>query len=142
VDVAPLPPPPPAVVRPPRVAGQLTTGWNTVFWMVWAGIVAGLVGVWYSARVTGFSTWWLGPEAQPRSIVVSLVPFIAPIGVALAGLRSVRRLPLWGCLAALVTAIVGAADLPRVAGYGVAELVLAAAGLLVSTACSAGLLRR
>jgi hypothetical protein len=124
------------------VAGQLTPGWNTVFWMAWAGVVAGLAGVWYSARVTGFSTWWLGPEAEPRSIAVSLVPFVAPIAVALAGLRAARRLPLWGCLAAVATAAVGAADLPRVSGYGAAELVLAAAGLLVSTACFAGVLRR
>jgi len=124
------------------VAGQLTPGWNTVFWMAWAGVVAGLAGVWYSARVTGFSTWWLGPEAEPRSIAVSLVPFVAPIAVALAGLRAARRLPLWGCLAAVATAAVGAADLPRVSGYGAAELVLASAGLLVSTACFAGVLRR
>lgn len=143
MDVAPLPPPPPvAPVRLPRVAGQLTPRWNTVFWLAWGAVVAGLAGVWYSARVTGFSTWWLGPEAAPRFILISLVPFVAPLAVAIAGLRSARRLPLWGCLAAATTAAVAAGDLHRVAGYGVVEMVLAAGGLLVSIACFAGLLRR
>lgn len=113
-----------------------------MFWLTWAAVVAGLAGVWYSARVTGFSTWWLGPEAAPRFILMSLVPFVAPIAAAVAGMRSARGLPWVGCLAAVATAGVAIGDLHRVTGYGVAELALASGGLLVSIACFAGLLRR
>jgi hypothetical protein len=140
----PFPEPPAAPDRParPQRPGNLTPGWSTVFWLSWVGVAAGLVTVWYSSRVTGLATWWLGPEVEPRFILVTLLPFAAPIALSVLALSHRRWLPYWGIAGSIATAIVGLVDLGRVRGYGVVELVLALAGLAVSLASFAGLLRR
>jgi hypothetical protein len=106
-----------------------------------AAVAGGFAAVWYSARVTGFSTWWLGPETAPRLILVSILPFLAPIALAIAGFVGIRRLPWWGMLGASITALVAVGDVGRVNGYAVAEFTLALGGLLVSLAAFAGVLR-
>lgn len=146
----PLPLPPPTVAdatggpfgsqRPPEV-GQLTQGWATVTWLAWVGVIVGFAAVWYSSRITGFSTWWLGPESEPRFIGISLLPFVAPLAVASAGVRGARRLPWAGIAASVWCAAIGVGDLGRVNGYAAVELLLAAGGLAVSLASFAGLVR-
>src|SRR5690348_13406726 len=92
------PPPPPPPPYPPaahawsapaertRRAGELSDGWNVVFWLSWTCVAASLIAVWVSARTTGLSTWWLGPEADPKPFLLNLLPFVVPIGLAIAGL--------------------------------------------------------
>lgn len=110
--------------------------------MAWAAVAGGFAAVWYSSRVTGFSTWWLGPETAPRPLVVSVLPFVAPVGLALAGFFHRRYLPWWGIGGAAVTAMVAWGDVGRVNGYAAVEFALALGGLLVSVAAFAGMLRR
>jgi len=140
----PIPEPPAAPARSLRVIrpGNLTARWTTTFWLGWAGVAGGFISVWYSSRVTGLATWWLGPEAEPRSILVSLVPFVAPLGLCVLALSHRRWLPYFGIAGSGITAVIGAIDLGRIRGYGVIELVLAAAGLALSVASFAGMLRR
>lgn len=130
-------------VRTPRPVrqGQLSHRWSTAFWLAWAAVAGGFAAVWYSARVTGFATWWLGPETAPRLILISLVPFIVPIALAIAGFVGARRLPWWGIAGAGVTALVAWGDVGRVNGYAATEFTLALGGLLVSVAAFAGVLR-
>jgi hypothetical protein len=128
------------VVRHLR-AGNLTTNWSTAFWLGWALVAAGFAAVWYSSRITGMATWWLGPETAPRLILVSLVPFVAPIGLAVLTLTHRRWLPFWGILGAAVTALVAVGDIGGPARYFAIEFALAAGGLLVSVASVAGLVR-
>jgi hypothetical protein len=136
----PREPPTQREVRPLR-PGQLTHRWSTTFWIGWAAEAGGFAAVWYSSRVTGFSTWWLGPETAPRFILVSLVPFVAPITLAVLGFLGARRLPWYGILGAAVTALVAWGDVGRVNGYAAVEFALAFGGLTVSVACFAGMLR-
>jgi hypothetical protein len=140
----PIPEPPSAPSRPPRVvrAGNLTPRWTTTFWLGWAGVAGGFVSVWYSSRVTGLATWWLGPEAEPRFLLVNLLPFAAPLGLCALALSHRRWLPVLGIVGAVATAIIGAVDLDHVRGYGIIELLLAAAGFGLSAASFAGMLRR
>jgi hypothetical protein len=112
-----------------------------VFWVGWSAVAGGFAAVWYSARVTGFSTWWLGPETAPRLILISLIPFIAPLGLALMGFLGVRHLPWWGILGAVACALVAWGDVGRDTGYAAVEFTLALGGLLVSLASFAGVLR-
>ncbi len=138
-----LPEPPPAVVvttRPLR-AGNLTHNWTTAFWLGWMGVAAGFAAVWYSARITGMATWWLGPETAPRLVLVSLLPFVAPLGLTLMALTHRRWLPWFGILGAAITAGVAVADIGGPARYFAIEFALAAGGLLVSLASFAGMLR-
>lgn len=139
----PEPPPPTQRVRVPRPVhpGQLTHRWSTAFWIAWAAVAGGFAAVWYSARVTGFSTWWLGPETAPRLILISILPFLAPIALAIAGFVGARRLPWWGIAGAAVTALVAWGDVGRVNGYAATEFALALGGLLVSVAAFSGVLR-
>lgn len=148
----PLPLPPPGAApgdpdrknpapRPAPVAGQLTQGWSTLMWLAWTGVVAGFAAVWYSSRITGFSTWWLGPESEPRFIGISLLPFVGPLAMIAAALRGVRRLPWAGLVASSWCAAIGIGDLGRVNGYAAVELLLAAGALAVSLASFAGLVR-
>jgi hypothetical protein len=139
----PQPPSAPTDIKPvrPLRPGMLTHRWGTTFWIGWATVAGGFAAVWYSARVTGFATWWLGPETAPRFILVSLLPFIAPIALAIAGFVGMRRLPWWGIAGAAVTALVAWGDVGTVNGYAAVEFVLAAGGLLVSLAAFAGVLR-
>jgi hypothetical protein len=137
----PEPPPPDVVTTRPLRPGNLTANWSTVFWLAWAGVAAGFAAVWYSARITGMATWWLGPETAPRLVLISLIPFIAPIGLAVMALSHRRWLPWWGIGGAVVTALVAAGDLGGPARYFAVEFALAAGGLLVSVASFAGSLR-
>lgn len=137
----PEPPPPDVVTTRPLRPGNLTANWTTVFWLAWAGVAAGFAAVWYSARITGMATWWLGPETAPRLILVSLIPFVAPLGLAVMALAHRRWMPWFGIGGAVVTALVAAGDIGGPARYFAVEFALAAGGLLVSVASFAGMLR-
>lgn len=105
-------------------------------------MVLGLGAVWVSSRTTGLSTWWIGPEARPASVLVSVIPFVLPTAVVIGVLAGARHMAWLGLAASLSTAAVGIGDLNRVAAYGIVELALAAGGLLVTVAAFAGTYRR
>ncbi|MDO8392640.1 MAG: hypothetical protein Q7V57_19365 [Actinomycetota bacterium] len=146
--VTPLPQPPPPRFSSHRAArtitlrpGHLLAGWATMFWLGWLLVGGSFGAVWYSSRVTGLSTWWLGPETEPRLFLLNIVPFVAPFGLAFLALRSARYLPWWGILGALLSAGIAAGDLADEPRYAIIEFALAAAGLLISVAAFAGMLR-
>ena len=139
-DVA-LPAPPPPVPPAPPSAGELDQFFTAMFWIGWVGVAGGLGAIWYSSRTLGFATWWLGPEAQPRFILVSLLPFVAPLALAVMALTRRPWLPYLGILGALITALVAVGDIGGPAGYWAAELLIAAGGLAVSVAAFAGMYR-
>ena len=43
--------------------------------LTWLFVVASFIAVWVSSRNTGLSTWWLGPESQPRFLLINLLPW-------------------------------------------------------------------
>ncbi|MDO8362607.1 MAG: hypothetical protein Q7V88_06905 [Actinomycetota bacterium] len=151
----PLPAPPP-FTEPPRRAGpkraarparparpgQLVVGWGTLFWGSWLLVAAAFIAVAYSSREkTGLATWWLGPESEPRFILVTLLPFVAPSILAIMGVKAMRHLPWFGIAGALATAAVAAGDVHDVPRYAAIEFVIAGGALAVSLACFAGLVR-
>lgn len=109
--------------------------------MAWLGIAGAFVGVWVSSRNTGLSTWWLGPETEPRPILLNLLPLVAPLALTAMGLRHLRWLPWAGLGGAALCAIFAIGDVGRVNGYAVVEFTLAAGGLLVSVASFTGMYR-
>jgi len=146
VEPIPVLPEPPAPVPTPHRAreprpGQLTVRWGELFWVGWLLVIGSLVAVWYSSRITGLSTWWLGPQAEPRLILVNLFPFSVPLALCLGGLSGARRLPWYGIGGALFVAGIAAFDIHRVPGYAAIEFLVAAAGLLISLASFAGMYR-
>ena len=146
-----LPPPlPPAPQRPrgcagraeqPKRAGQLSPAWRLVFGFGWAAIIVGHAAVWETSRVIGLSTWWLGAEAEPRLLLVQLLPFYGPILVTVAAISNWRYSPYLGIAAPMIGGAIAAGDLGRVRWIAVVELVLAGAGLCISAASLAGMYR-
>lgn len=111
-----------------------------MFWFGWLLVAASFGAVWYSSYLTGFSTWWLGPESEPR-IPLMVIPFLAPLALCIGALRGAKRLPWFGIGGAVVTAGIAAGDLGVRTGYALVEFGIAAGGLLLSLACFAGMLR-
>ncbi|MCB0957055.1 MAG: hypothetical protein KDB12_12940 [Ilumatobacter sp.] len=132
---------PPGPQRPGPKVGQLTGGWGTAFWFVWAGAAGAFAAVWVSSRTIGLSTWWLGPETQARPILISLLPFVLPLALAAAALAHARYLPWFGMAGAAVQSVFGLGDLGRVEHLALAELLVAAGAFVLSAASLAGMLR-
>jgi hypothetical protein len=129
------------VEPPPKRAGQLSPGWRLAFGMGWAAIIVGHVAVWESSRVIGLSTWWLGADAEPRLLLIQLLPFYGPLLVTAAAISNWRFSPYLGIGVAGVSAAIGAGDLGRVRWIAVVELVLAGAAVCISAASLAGMYR-
>lgn len=156
-DSAPIPPPATSLPPPPtfpffhtddeqfvvpvRRPGQLSPMWRLVFGLGWAAIVACNAAIWETSRVIGLSTWWLGADAQPRFLLIQLLPFYGPLAVTVASISNWRYLPYGGMAAAVVGASIGAADLGRVRWIAVVELALNGSALLISAAALAGMYR-
>jgi hypothetical protein len=121
--------------------GQLTAGWGAVFSIGWFLVAASFAAIWYSSRLIGLSTWWLGPTTDPQLILVSLLPFTVPIALTVAGYTAQRLLPWWGLGGAVFVAVIAVFDINRVPGYAAIEFALAIAGLCISLACFAGVFR-
>lgn len=126
-------------VRPVR-AGELSGPWRIVYGIAWIGVILGLAAVWRSSRTLGLPVWWLGPEAGPRPLPVQLLPFVAPVLLALGAIRSVRHLPWLGGIGAGWVIAIGAVDLADYAGLAAVQIALGVAGGLVSAASAAGVL--
>ena len=121
--------------------GQLTAGWSTVFWIGWLMIAGAFAALWYSSRLLGLSTWWLGPTTDPQLILVSLLPFTVPLALMVAGYSAQRWLPWWGIGGAAFIAVIAVFDIGRVPGFAAIEFGLAIAALFISVACFAGVFR-
>jgi hypothetical protein len=126
---------------PPKRAGQLTPKWRVAFGIGWAAIIVAYAAVWESSRVIGLSTWWLGADAEPRFILVNLLPFYGPILVTIAVVSNWRYAPYLGIGVALIGGAIGVGDLDRVRQLAIVELVIAGAALCISIAALAGMYR-
>lgn len=128
-------------VAQPR-PGELTRGWAVVFGLGWLAVAVAMAGVWTASRQLGLSTWWLGPASSPRPIVVSALPFVAPLLLIAGAYNRARYLPWLGLAGAVGLAAIGLGDLGRVRGFGLVELLIAAAAAGVSVSAVAGMYRR
>jgi len=129
-------------IVPPRLVGQLSPGWRLMFGLAWAAIIAGQAAVWESSRVIGLSTWWLGADAEPRFLLLQLLPFYGPLVVTIGAISNWRYVSYLGIAVAVVGLAIGAGDLGRVRWIAAVELVLAGSVLLISIASLAGMYRR
>jgi hypothetical protein len=109
---------------------------------VWVLAFIAWTGVWKASRELGVATWWLGPDGDPQPVFIMLLPFVPPLVMVLLALNNVRRLPLYGLVAAAASAVIGLIDLSYVRRLAIVELAIAAAGAAVAVAGFAGMYRR
>ena len=121
----PTDPDPPA---PPRSGCEMGGGWKATVTLTWIGVVIGLASVWAVSRQVGLSTWWLGPPANSRHLIINLVPFIAPFLALILAIGGSHRTWKVGMLAGAVITLIGAVDLGRVTRLGIVEIILGLAG--------------
>jgi hypothetical protein len=122
--------------------GQLTRGWRIATGVTWGLVFVALIAVWKVSRELGLSTWWLGPVGEPQPVVVTLLPFVAPVAMLVATLNNARWLPWAGLVASAGTAAIGIADLSHVWRLGLVELAIAVAAAAVSLASFGGRYRK
>jgi hypothetical protein len=116
--------------------------WRLAFGFGWAAVVVCNAAIWESSRVIGLSTWWLGADAEPRMLLIQLLPFYGPLVVTVAAVSNWRYVPYFGIVVGLAGAAIGAGDLGRVRWLATVELVLAASAVCISAASLAGMYRR
>ena len=122
--------------------GDLTQGWSTLFGVCWLLIMASFAAIWYSSRLVGLATWWLGPETDPELLLVNLLPFTVLAALSTAAFMRKRFLPWWGLGGGVFIAAIAAFDVSDTPGYAAIEFGLAVAGLCISVAGFAGMYRR
>ena len=115
--------------------------WRLAFGIGWAAVVVCNAAIWESSRVIGLSTWWLGADAEPRMLLIQLLPFYGPILVTVAAVSNWRYVPYFGIVVGLAGAAIGVGDLGRVRWIAIVELVLAASAVCISTASLVGMYR-
>src|SRR3954451_14539980 len=140
----PLPPPAPPVpapVTPPLRNGQLTHGWKLVLTCGWVAVILAFAAVWKSSWTLGYSTWWLGPQSDPRFVGLLVLPFIIAIGVLVLALANVRYAAIVGIVGAFALINIAWGDVGRQIKFAVVEFSIAGGALLISAACLAGMVR-
>ena len=80
-------------------------------------------------------------QCASRLMHRNLLPFVAPFALAFLAIRVTRFLPWFGVGGAVITAAIAAGDLADVPRFAAIEFALAGAGLAVSVASFAGMLR-
>jgi len=106
----------------------------------WVGVLAGFGAVWYAGRIAGIAPWWLGPETNPRFVLITAIPFAAPFVALLAGANGYKSCCYIGLAAGLISASVSLGDL-HFPGLAVVEAIIGLCGISISVACLGGRMR-
>ncbi|MEK7423937.1 MAG: hypothetical protein AAB131_08875 [Actinomycetota bacterium] len=133
---------PVATSAQPQRVGQLAAGWRVTFALGWCGVLLGFAAVAKTARTMGLSTWWLGASAEPRFVLIQVVPFVPGVLLVTGAMRNARFLPYVGIIGAIALAAVATGDVGRFDRLALVQFVIAGGGMAVSVASFAGMLRR
>ena len=116
----------------------LSGGWKAVVSLTWVGVVIGMASVWAVSRQIGLSTWWLGPPANGRNLIINIAPFIAPFLALTAAIGGARRTWQIGISSGAIIVAIGVVDIGHVTRLGIVEIVLGCAGAGASLASWVG----
>lgn len=106
--------------------------WRTLATVSWIGIVLCQVAVAVTSRNIGKSTWWLGPEANPRFPLVWAAPFVVTL-VALAATQRPRKYTVAiHAVCVVLLAAIATGDLEGSPGVAVLQFGIALIALLTT----------
>jgi NADH:ubiquinone oxidoreductase subunit 3 (subunit A) len=100
----------------------------------WVGGILGYSTVWLVSRQIGLPTWWLGPRSQPTPLYIVALPFVLPVLMLLAISLNLKRLGLYGVVAACATVVIAAGDAQTQPGLAIIQLAVSAGLLCTSLA--------
>ncbi len=130
-----LPPPNPAQ---PKRAGSLTPSWKIAVIITHVLIAGSLLVLAISAHTVGKPTWWLTSQTSGPFTILSIVPFLAPIGVIVTTIRASKFAPIAGLVATALLAATSVVDISRSPGIALGEAILAACTALTTISAFAG----
>lgn len=119
---------------PRNTSGQLSEGWRTVAFITWIFTASCVIAIAITSRTIGRPIWWLGPESDPSSPLLILIPLVIVVIPLYAASKKPDLLPQVGlaCSSALlVSALLDISSSPAIA---TAIAVVAVASLSVSIA--------
>jgi hypothetical protein len=114
------------------------TAWRVIMMLGWVGGIVGYSTVWVVSRQIGLPTWWLGPRSQPTAFYVVGLPFLLPVLMLLAISVNLRRVALYGVVAALATGLIALGDAQSQPGLAMIQAAISLGLLCTSLAALIG----
>lgn len=121
--------------------GQLAISWQFMVGVTWLLAFFAFAATWKASEEIGIGTWWLGARAQPRPLLVRLIPFALTVLVMMFAVYNVRRVALVSLVGSVAVAIIAVFDISRSGGLAAIEFAVAGATALVSVAAFSGTYR-
>lgn len=100
----------------------------------WVGAVLGYSTIWAVSRQVGLPTWWLGPRSDPQPLAITAIPFALPVLMLIGVALGLRRIALYGVIAAVLSAPIALVDLEAQPGLAIAQIAVSLAALCASAA--------
>jgi hypothetical protein len=104
----------------------------------WVGGILGYSTIWAVSRQIGLPTWWLGPRSAPNPIYQISLPFVLPVVMLVMIALNLRRIALYGVIAAIASVSFVALDAATQPGLAIAQLAISAGLLSTSLAALIG----
>ena len=139
--VAGFPAPQPHTQVIPTVDNDSSTsqsGWRIVLMLGWVGGILGYSTVWAVSRQIGLPTWWLGPRSAPSPFYLVSLPFVLPVLMLIMIAFNLRRIALYGVIAAVATVGFAALDAATQPGLAIVQLAVSVGLLSASLAALIG----
>jgi len=122
----------------PNNHASLGDGWKTVHLFTWSSVFACLVTLTVSSRTIGRPIWWIGPQSDPASPVLLLIPIALVVVPVLTAYRVPQRAGVATIGAALGVMACGLVAISSTPAIAIAVMVVGFAALMASIACLAG----
>jgi len=123
------------------IANRLTPLWRSLLALAWICGFFAYAAIWQASTQLGIGTWWIGPRAQPTSLLVRLLPSAITLGVVVLTAYGLRRLPALGVGAAALLLVGALPDFPRSTSLALTEVTVALTLMATSAAAFTGLAR-
>jgi hypothetical protein len=104
----------------------------------WVGGILGYSTIWAVSRQIGLPTWWLGPRSTPNPPYLVALPFVLPAVMLIMIALNLRRIALYGVIAALASVSFAALDAATQPGLAIAQLAISVGLLSTSLAALIG----
>ena len=112
----------------------LSDGWRTVAFITWVLTAASVIAIAITSRTVGRPIWWLGPESDPASPLLVLLPIVTVAIPLYAAGRKPEILPQSGIICSGALLLSAALDVSSSPAIAIAIAIVSVASLSISIA--------